>query len=98
MGPEGEWVFSLMSGRLPTFALSMLQIVTAVGLFAWRLERQEGLAWRAVAATAVFVCGIAAFLALNGALAAAILAHDRVAEMALATQVTLFALIVAYFT
>ena len=37
MGPEGEWVFSIMSGRLPTFSLSMLQIAAAVGLFAWRL-------------------------------------------------------------
>ena len=98
MGPEGEWVFSLMSGRLPTFALSMLQIVTAVGLFAWRLERREGLAWRTVAAIGVFVCGIAAFLGVNGALIALFPTSGSIAKMMLASQTILFALIVAYFT
>ena len=98
MGPEGEWVFSIMSGRLPTFSLSMLQIAAAVGLFAWRLERREGLAWRAAAATGVFVCGIAAFLGINGALFALFPTSDGIAGMMLASQTILFALIVAYFT
>ena len=95
-GPE--WMLSLLAGRLPTFALSMLQIAAAVGLFAWRLERREELAWRAAAAIGVFVCGMAAFLGINSLLAAEVLANGSAAGLALASQTALFALIVAYFT
>ena len=95
-GPE--WMLSLLAGRLPTFALSMLQIAAAVGLFAWRLERREELAWRAATAIGVFVCGMAAFLGINSLLAAEVLANGSAAGLALASQTALFALIVAYFT
>ena len=93
-----ELMLSLLAGRLPTFALSMLQIAAAVGLFAWRLERREGLAWRAAAAICVFACGMTAFLVINGSLAAGALAKEGTAGPALVAQTALFALIVAYFT
>ena len=80
-GPE--WMLSLLAGRLPTFALSMLQIAAAVGLFAWRLERREELAWRAATAIGVFVCGIAAFLGVNGALIALFPTSGSIAKMML---------------
>lgn len=98
MAPGHEWLFSLLEGRLPTFTLSMLQIAAAVGLFAWRLERREGLAWRAVAAIGVFVGGMAAYLALNAALATEAYADGGAAGMMIASQTALFALIIAYFT
>ena len=98
MAPGHEWLFSLLEGRLPTFTLSILQIAAAVGLFAWRLERREGLAWRAAVAIGVFICGMTAFLALNALLAAEVYADGGGAEPALVAQMVLFALIVAYFT